>query len=598
MVRAGEEETERKTPDSVLARKMLRFLKPYSARIYLSLFLILLGTIFATLGPYILSLVVNSAIYSKDTQGLIFLSLVFLGIQLLDWIAGSVRTYVIGSLADTTLKDIRHEVFQKLQTLSLDYYSKRQVGWLFSRVISDVSTVNNLVASGLLTSLSDLLLVTGMTIAMLILSPIMTLVALSMVPVVVFFSLAFAKQARDRFRVSRRKIASVSSEVQQSITGIRVIKAFSQEEQSQRNFERANVQYVEAEMSAAVVMASFRPVAELIEAVDMGLILLVGGYEVVSGALLVGTLLAFVTYASRFFWPVREITFLYNNLQEAMAASERILEVLETQPTITDDPEAIDAPQHIRNVEFANVSFEYQSGLEVLKDITLTIREKEKVAVVGPTGAGKTTLSSLLVRFYDPTRGAISINGTDIRKLKVRTLRRRIVLVPQEPFLFSGTIMDNLRYGRPDASDEEILQATKELKLDSFIGSLENGYETEVLEGGLGLSVGQKQLISIARAFIADPSIVVFDEAMSSIDPNTEQTIIGAMRKLLENRTALIIAHRISTIVDADRILVMDVGKIVEEGSHSDLMALGGLYSKLYTTLLLGEEQAVATPRE
>jgi len=593
MIRPGEDEVERRLPDRLLVPKMLRFAAPYKGRMALAVLLTVIGAILGAAGPFVLGQAINEFMANKDVQGLALASALFAGIQIADWASGSLRMYITAWLGDRVITDLRRMMFENLQRLSLSYFRRRQVGWLISRVMSDVNTVNMVVTSGLLTSLNDLMLMTAMILVMFLLNFWLALVALSLVPFIVAATWLFSSKARVSFRDRIKKEASVSSEIEQSITGIRVIQAFGREEEAQRSFERVSGEYVNASLSAARVTSGFRPVVEVLEVLDTALLLVVGGAWVASGSLMVGTLVTFMAYVTRFFWPVREITMLYNNLQEALAASERILEVIETKPEIEDSPDAVDAPDQIKSIVLDNISFEYEKGVTVLDEVNLRVTAGEMVAIVGPTGAGKTTLASLLVKFYLPTKGRITVNDLDVSKIRKESLRRRVMMVPQEPFLFSGTVLDNMRYASPTASEEDIVAAAKALGMDEKMRSLESGYNTEVIEGGLGLSTGEKQLISIARAFLANPSVLVLDEAMSSVDPSSEHVVRSAMRRLMKGRTVIVIAHRLSTVAAADRIVVMDGGRVVQEGDHEELMRQGGLYRELHEKMATAESQAV-----
>ncbi|MEM0219833.1 MAG: ABC transporter ATP-binding protein, partial [Thermoproteota archaeon] len=347
------------------------------------------------------------------------------------------------------------------------------------------------------------------------------------------------------------------------------------------------------EIEAARITAGFMPVVNVIQTLGTILVLFFGGLKVINGTSEIGIVFAFVQYITRFFFPVREITMLYNNFQVAAAGAERIFAVLEAEPEVVDSPDAIELPEKIvGELSYENVSFAYEPGVYVLKNINLTINPGEKLAIVGATGAGKSTLAALAVRFYDPTEGVVKLDGIDLRKIKQKSLRKKVILVPQEPFVFSGTVMDNLKYANPEAKDEEIIKVCKEIGLHNVIEKFPDGYNTQIFEGGVDISSGQKQLITIARAIIANPSVVILDEAMSSVDPNTEEVVHEALKKLIKNRTTIIIAHRLSTVKESDRIIVMANGQIVQQGTHEQLLQEEGIYKNLWKTLI-GAEQEV-----
>jgi len=430
----------------------------------------------------------------------------------------------------------------------------------------------------------------------------LSLASMIVVPLMIIAAALFNSKFRAAYQMQRTKISSVTSKLQESISGIREIQSFTREGDFIEEFKRTNLENLQANLQATKVWGLFFPTIQLIEAAGMGVVILYGGWLAFNGMLgpiedAVGTLITFIMYVGMFFGPIFDLTNFYNTIQSALAAAERIFEILDVEPEIRDCEDAVEMPPINGEIEFRNVTFEYKPGKPVLRNISFHIKPKETIALVGPTGAGKSTIIKLICRFYEPKSGQILIDGYDIRKVKMKSLRRQIGIVPQETFLFSGTVMDNIRYGRIDASDEEVIAAAKIVGAHEFIERLPRGYETRIGEGGAGLSVGQKQLIAFARALIRNPAILIMDEATSSIDPYTDLLIRKAMRALLKDRTSIIIAHRLSTVKDADRILVIDDGRIVEEGTHEELIEKGGLYSHLYE-MQFKEPEPITIKRE
>jgi len=407
------------------------------------------------------------------------------------------------------------------------------------------------------------------------------------VPMIVAIAIIFNSKFRAAYQMQRTRISNVTSKLQESISGIREIQSFTRERDAMKEFRNANLENFQANLRATKVWGTFFPTIQLMQAIGISIVILYGGWLSLNGALgpvedAVGTLITFTLYVGMFFGPIFDLTNFYNTIQSAFAAAERIFEILDVEPEIKDSKDAVEIPKVRGEIEFRNVTFGYNSKQPVLHNISFHIKPKETIALVGPTGAGKSTIVKLLCRFYDPQKGQILIDGYDIKKIKRKSLRKQMGIVLQETFLFSGTIMDNIRYGRPDASDEMVMAAAKLVGAHEFIERLPDGYNTKIGEGGAGLSAGQKQLVAFARALLRNPAILILDEATSSIDPYTDLLIRKAMKLLLKDRTSIIIAHRLSTVRDADRIFVIDGGRIVEEGTHEDLLRKGGLYSRLY----------------
>ena len=403
-----------------------------------------------------------------------------------------------------------------------------------------------------------------------------------MIPILLVGTILLGERVREAYRLTRKKISGVTANLAESISGMRVVQSFSREMANAQQFDRVNVENLQANIQAARVSALFFPVVDVLGSVGMCLVLWFGGTSVMNGSLTLGVLVAFMAYVTRFFMPIREISMLYNNVQSALAATERITEILDARSEVEEAKDAVELPKIRGEIKFNDVSFGYDPENSVLDDIELEIRENQRIALVGPTGAGKTSLASLVARFYDPQKGSITVDGYDVRRVTLKSLRSQMGIVLQDPLLFSGTIRENIAYGRPETSEQKIVEAAKAVGAHDFIMNFAQGYDTVVGERGIRLSMGQRQLVSFARALLADPRILILDEATSSVDAYTELLIQNALKKLLEKRTTLIIAHRLSTVRSADRIVVVDNGRIVDMGSHEELMRREGLYRKLY----------------
>ena len=431
--------------------------------------------------------------------------------------------------------------------------------------------------------LSDMVVLVGIVVAMLLMNAELALITFSVVPVLLVMMVLWQRYALRTFMRVRREVAHVNSELQENISGMRVIQSLDRQDENLRQFDGVNRRYVDTSMNATRLSAALNPSVELVSAVSTALVIIFGGLMVLDGNIeVVGVLVAFALYIQRFFDPIRSLTMQYGQLQRAVASGRHIFEILDTEPVIRDKPGAAPLPPLMGEVRYEGVSFHYIPGMPVLKDVNLVIRPGERVALAGPTGAGKTTLASLISRLYDVTDGRVLVDGHDVRDVARTSLNHQVSVVSQEPFLFSGTIKDNIRFANPDASDEEVIQASRAVGAHGFIQQMEAGYDAQVEERGINFSPGQRQLISLARALVAQPKIVVLDEATASVDSKTELMVQNGLERVLEGRTSIIIAHRFSTIRRADRVVVMDQGSVVEQGSHQELLEQKGLYARLY----------------
>ncbi|MDH5688055.1 MAG: ABC transporter ATP-binding protein/permease, partial [Candidatus Bathyarchaeota archaeon] len=455
---------------------------------------------------------------------------------------------------------------------------------IMSRITNDVDNLTELITSGVVSAFADILTLAGIVSIMLLLNLELSLMAFLMVPFMGLFVWVFGKRVREAYRRTRRTISGVTSQIEESVSGMREIQAYSKETQSMRAFDRTNVENLEANVSAARIQSLFFPAIGAFGASGLAVILWYGGSTYIANPLAMswGVLYAFMQYLTRFFFPIQDLSMFYNNIQSAMSGAERIVDVLDTEVEVKEPERAIELPLIEGELKLENVTFGYDPETPVLQNINLHIKAKENIAVVGPTGAGKTTLINLVYRFYDPQEGRITADGHALSDASLKSLRSQMAIVLQDPFLFSGTVKENIRYGKPDVSDEEVMEAAKAVGAHDFIVAMPEGYETDVRERGGRLSMGQRQLVSFARALLVNPRILIMDEATSSVDAYTELLIQRALKKILKGRTSIVIAHRLSTVRNADRIIVLDQGRIVEEGNHQQLMKQGGLYRRLY----------------
>jgi ATP-binding cassette subfamily B protein len=491
--------------------------------------------------------------------------------------------FLAGVLGERVQYDLRKKMFNHLQDLSFSYFDRTPVGWIMSRVTSDSERIAQLVTWGLLDVTWSVLNITAAVIFMLVINWKLALIVFAVIPVLVWVAVQFKKRIIVQYRLARKINSKITGAYNENITGVRVVKALGREEQNLEEFGQLSSEMYRASYRAAWLSALFLPTVQLISAVAIGSIVWYGGLQVEYGGMTVGGIQAFVSYVTLMLWPVQDLARVYAEMQHAIASAERVFSLIDSEPEVTDRPDAID-PGTIRgDIKFDHVDFYYEADKPVLEDFTLTVKRGETIALVGPTGGGKSTIVNLLCRFYEPKRGVIRIGGRDYTQLSLHAIQSRIGMVLQTPHLFSGTIRENIRYGRLDATDEEIEGAAKLAGAHDFIITLDEGYDAEVGEGGNLLSVGQKQLISLARAILAQPEIFIMDEATSSVDTLTEALIQQGMEALMRDRTSFVIAHRLSTIKRADRILVIEKGNISEMGSHAELMRARGYYYQLYT---------------
>jgi ATP-binding cassette subfamily B protein len=528
------------------------------------------------------SLAIDKYITSLDTQGLAFISIAFVIVYALVFASQFSRRYLVNWLGSKLEFDMRMDIFRHLQELDLDFFARREVGSIVSRATNDVDRITELVSSGIASIIADFMTLIGIIAIMLWMNTRLSLIVFSIIPIMFSFMYFWGKRVRTVYRKTRRTIASVSAKMEESVSGMKEIQSFSREGETRREFQQLNINNMQANVEAGQVMSAFWPVVSIFTATGNFLVLWFGGSAVMNGTLSVGVLFGFMSYLNRFFWPIQDLSMFWNNVQSALAAAERIFGIIDTPLSITESPDAYKLPSVNGKIIYENLTFSYEPGLPVLRNINLNIEPDTTVALVGPTGAGKTTLINLLYRFYDPQEGKVSIDGHDLRDVSIKSMREQMAIVLQDTYLFSGTVRENIKYGKLDATDEEIFAVSEAVGAHDFIMRLPEGYDTEVRERGSRLSMGQRQLISLSRALLANPRILIMDEATSSIDAYTEQIIKKALEEVLRDRTSIVIAHRLSTVRNAHTIVVIDQGEIMEKGTHEELLKKGGLYSKLY----------------
>jgi len=562
-------------------RRLLTYLRPYRTRLLLVGALVLLSTAGNLAGPILLGRAIDNYVIPGNLSGLVQLSGLMLLIYLGIGVCAIAQGIMMVGIGQGLVSDIRAQLFAHLQTLSMAYHDRHRVGDLMSRVANDTEAINRALSDGLIEFISNILLLGGILIAMFVLNWQLALGTVTVIPIMLWITGWVTKRSRVAFRQVQRDLGMMNAVMEENIAGIRIVKAFAREAATLEQFAQASAAYRKVGVKADVITAALGPMFTTMMTITIAVTALLGGWLSLRSLIEVGVIATFVVYIMQFFRPMRAIAMLYNGLQSAFAGAERIFQVLDATPTVQDAPAA--QPLSIQgHVEFDHVSFGYLPDKPVLIDVSLAAKPGATVALVGPTGAGKTTIISLLSRFYDVTDGAIRIDGHDLRTLQQASLRQQLGIVLQDTFLFSGTVLENIRYGRLDATDQEVIEAAKLANADRFIRLLPNGYQTQVSEKGHNFSQGQRQLIAIARAILADPRILILDEATSSVDTRTEVQLQEALLRLLEGRTAFVIAHRLSTIRNADQVLVVNDNRIIERGTHESLLAARGFYYDLY----------------
>jgi ATP-binding cassette subfamily B multidrug efflux pump len=583
---SGRADGRERIQSGALLLRLLRYLTPFRLQLMGALVLVIITALVQAIGPALIARAIDVNITQKDLQGLTMTMLLLLGVYLVGLASQSGQGYLIGLVGQRFLAQLRVQIFDKIQSLPLAFFDQNKAGDLMSRLVNDIQTINQLLSQGITQVIGSVFSLVGIIIAMVILSLPLAVACFLVLPVMIWVTVLFARRSGVAFRKTRTVLGIVSSELEEELAGVRVAQAYNRTEANIQHFAEHNAANRDVNVQAVIVTSAFTPSIDMLSTLATVIVAAFGGWLVVSNKLQVGIVVAFFIYVQQFFRPIQIISNIYTQMQSAFAGAERIFDLIDTPLQQKDSPNAQVLPPIEGRVAFDHVNFSYAAKPDstnlVLRDINLVADQGQTIALVGETGAGKSTMVNLIPRFYDVTSGKMLIDGFDTSDVTLASLRRQIGFVQQDTFLFSGTVADNIRYGRLDATDAEVEDAAKAVSVHDFILSLPDGYKTKLGERGTGLSQGQRQLIAFARTVLADAHILILDEATSNIDTYTESLIQNALKKLLNGRTSFIIAHRLSTVRDADLVVVVDKGQIVERGTHDELLTLGGRYAELY----------------
>ena len=587
----SEESRKRTVPDRVLIRRIYKYAKYYKRNLAIGIGAIILTAVTGLFSPYLHKVAIDQIIDAKNLLGFIWWVPLFAVVTLSNYFLQYIQIFQMRIIGENVVAKMRDEMLSRLQMISLRYFSEGEIGRIMSRPINDANAVRIFLRVGLTSIILDTASILGAFIIIFILNVKLALIAVAILPVAVAVSWLLGRFSRTAYRRTLSSLSGLTAKMQESLSGMKVIKAFVQEEKNAREFEEVQKKNVDATIKAIRISSLYQPIIISMRIIGTALILWFGASMALSGEITIGTLVAFIEYQFMYFMPLIDLVTVYDQYQSAMAAIERMFDLIDTNPEVIELPpdKAVDI-ETIDNVVFDDVTFGYDPKIPVVKNVNFTLDANKKLAIVGQTGAGKSTIINLLARFYDPLDGRIVVNGCDIKDVSILSLRRHMKIVLQDSFLFPMSIKDNIRFGRPEASDEEVVEAAKAVGAHEFIMKLSGGYDYIIQESSSNISIGQRQLISFARTLLMNPRLLVLDEATSSIDPYTELVVQNALKKLLENRLAIIIAHRLSTIRLCDDIIVLDQGRIVEEGTHLGLMEKGGMYSAFYKMQFREEE--------
>jgi len=580
---AAEETRKRTVPDRVLIAWVYKYARTYRKNMIIGAVGIVISSITSLLSPYMHKIAIDQIITPMNFSAFIWWIPLFISITLAHWIVQYVQIYQMRIIGESTVARMREEMMSRMQEISLRYFSEGEIGRIIARPINDANMVRIFLRQGLTTIILDVTSVSGSLLIIFFLNVKLSLLAVSLLPIAIIVARFLGRFSRSAMRKVLVKTSGLTSRMQESFSGIKVIKSFVTESKASSQFDDAQDELVRARIKTIAISASYQPTVLLMRIAGTLLILLYGAMMTLSGEITLGTLVAFTEYQFRFFQPLMALVTAYDQYQSTMSAIERMFDLIDTKAEVIDPPDdKANRIETIEDVECENVTFGYDPRIPVVKNVSFNIASNKKLAIVGPTGAGKSTVINLLSRFYDPLEGRILVNGIDIKDIKISNLREYMSIVLQDSFLFPMSVKDNIRFGRPEATDEEVIEAAKTVGAHEFIMKLPDGYDYLIQEGSSNISIGQRQLISFARSLLVNPRLLILDEATSSIDPYTELVIQNALKKILQNRLAIIIAHRLSTIRLCDEILVMDHGEVVEKGTHFELMENGGLYSSFY----------------
>jgi len=562
--------------------KLMVFSKPYFKQLAAAFIFMIISTVSVLLIPYITKIIIDQHIINKNINGLFLTGFVLFFIILAGFLSTRYQYYILAWVGQKILNSLRNKLFTHLQELSVSYNDNHIIGVTISRVTSDVSVINNLLTEGVVTVFGDFLIIIGTIAIMLSMDIRLSLIAYTVIPFMLLATYIFSHHAKKAFRDTRESIGEVIGNLAENLSGIRVTKAFNQEQNTHKRFSSKNKRNRDANIKAVSMTFMFMPAVDFLSILAVCIVVASGVFMISKGMVTIGIVVAFISYVNRFFMPIRDLTQVYATLQAASAGGEKIFELLKIQPMVRDKADPVALKKIKGSIEIKNLTFEYKKGIKVLNDVSISVKPQTTCAIVGPTGSGKSTIINLICRFYNSMDGSIFIDDHDINDISLKSLHENMSYVSQDPILFSGTVEDNIKFSKPDASIDEITETCKKIKIHEYIKRLPEGYKTKVFEGAVNLSQGQKQLLCIARAMLKNPKILIMDEATSNIDTLTESLIQEALENLYKERTSIVIAHRLSTVKNADKIYVLNNGRIIEKGKHSELLKLNGMYKNLF----------------